>query len=324
MEEWIFMSHADSIPTPGPLAFGTSWIGADPNRRERDEGAVLAMLRSADAFVDTSNAYAGGRSEVIIGDVLATLPPTERADAAGRLITKVDADPSTGVFDGDRVRRSVEESLARLGIDRVPVLHLHDPYSITFAQAMAPDGAVAALVALREQGVAGAIGVAAGPVPLVRSYVETGAFDAVLVHNRFTLVDDSAAALFADAHERGMRVFNAAVFGGGLLASGPTAGATYHYSPADAALIDWTRRVQELCDAHGVPLAALALQFSMHSPLIDHTVIGTTSAHRLTELRVLAEVDIPADLSDEVASLGPAPTPVDDTAYAPGQSGAVS
>ncbi|MFK4791230.1 aldo/keto reductase [Microbacterium sp. ZW T5_56] len=316
------MSHADSIPALGTLAFGASWIGADPARRERDEDAVRAMLRSVDSFLDTSNNYAGGRSEAIIGDVLATLSPTERADAAARLITKVDADPVTGVFDGDRVRRSVEESLTRLGIDRVPVLHLHDPYTITFAQATAADGAVAALVALRDEGVAGAIGIAAGPVPLVQAYVETGAFDAVLVHNRFTLVDDSAASLFAQARERGLRVFNAAVFGGGLLATGPTAGASYQYRPADADLLAWTRDVQQLCATHGVPLAAIALQFSTRSPLVDHTVIGTTSAHRLAEVRELAEVDIPAELVAALASMGPAPTPVDDAAYRTGQSGA--
>ena len=91
------------------------------------------------------------------------------------VMTKVDADPVTGRFDGDRVRRSVEESLGRLGVDRLPLLHLHDPHAVTLAEALAPDGAVPALVRLRDEGVVDAIGVASGPPELAHAYVRTGA-----------------------------------------------------------------------------------------------------------------------------------------------------
>lgn len=298
-----------------PLVLGTSGLGAGTHDGAHDAAVetAAALLRSGQ-LVDTSNAYAGGSSERTIGRALAALPTAERAAAAERIITKVDADPVTHAFDGDRVRRSIDESLERLGTDRVPLLHLHDPYSVTVEEAFAPGGAVEALVRLREEGVAGAIGIAAGPVPLVRRYVDSGVFDAVLCHNRWTLVDQSAGSLFRAAHERGMVVFNAAPFGGDLLVRGPRDGARYAYRPVDAALSDWTARLFAVCAEHGVPPASVALAFSTRAPFIDHTVVGVSSPARLDDLRALAEVPIPDDLWAAVDALGAAPSPIDDDA----------
>lgn len=302
-----------------PLALGTSplGVGTEAGTPEGDAAVTtaLALLREPAALIDTSNNYAGTRSEAVLGEALAALTAEEHRSAAARLITKVDEDPDTGRFDGDRVRRSLEESLTRLGLDTVPLLHLHDPYGITVAEAMAPGGAGHALVQLREEGLVARIGIAAGPVPLLARYVETGAFDAVLCHNRMTLVDDSALPLYADARARGMITFNAAPYGAGLLVRGAVPGVGYGYQPASAELLDWTRAVEKLCAAHGVPLAALALQFSLRSPLIDCTVVGVSSPERLRTLHSLRDHDIPAELWDAVAALPPAPTPVDDRAY---------
>ncbi len=295
-----------------PLVLGTSGLGAgthDGNDASLETAA--ALLRSGH-LVDTANAYAGGASERTIGRALAVLPTAERAAAAERIVTKVDADPVTHVFDGDRVRRSIEESLERLGIDHVRLLHLHDPYSVTVEEAFAPGGAVEALVRLRDEGVAGSIGIAAGPVPLVRRYVDSGLFDAVLCHNRWTLVDQSARGIFQVAHERGMTVFNAAPFGGDLLVRGPRDGARYAYRPIDAALSEWTARLFAVCAEHGVPPASVVLAFSTRAPFIDHTVVGVSSPDRLDDLRTLAEEPIPDDLWAAIDALGAAPSPIDD------------
>src|SRR5699024_4532737 len=136
-----------------------------------------------------------------------------------QVISKADRDLATGVFDRDRLLRSFEESTSRLGLDTLPLYQLHDPYTINFEESIAPGGAVQALVELREQGAVSAIGVAAGPSSLIREYVQTDAFDALLSHNRYTLVDSSAADLFEEARRRDMVVFNAAPYGGGLLAA---------------------------------------------------------------------------------------------------------
>jgi len=295
------------------LVLGTSGLGSGD--RDAAIETATALLRSG-LLIDTSNSYAGGASERVLGLALSALPPAERADAAARLITKVDADPASGAFDADRVRRSAEESLIRLGVDRFPLLHLHDPYSVTIDEALAPGGAVEGLLRLRDDGVAGAIGIAAGPIPLMRRYVAGGAFDAVLSHNRFTLVDRSATALFEDARRRGMTVFNAAPFGGDLLARGPRPGATYGYRPIDEALASWTTALFDLCTRHGVAPASVALRFSTGSSLVDHTVVGISSQARLAQLRDLDETRIPAELWAAVDALGPAPAPVEDGARA--------
>lgn len=297
---------------PTVLVLGTSGLGSGD-----EEAAVetaLALLRSGH-LIDTSNNYSGGSSERILGRALAAMTPEERTSAARRILTKVDRDPETGRFDADRVLRSVEESLGRLGVDAVPLLHLHDPYVVTVRDALAPGGAVSALVRLRDEGVAAAIGIAAGPVPLLQRYLDSELFDAVLCHNRYTLVDRSAASMFRDAHERGRRVFNAAPFGGDLLARGPREGARYHYRPASDALRDWTAQADLVCARHAVSLPAVALALSLREEMIDGTVVGVSSPERLDALLRLAATSIPDAVWDELAALGPAPSPIDDSGY---------
>lgn len=298
-----------------PLTLGTSRLGQGTDPGSPDEAAAidvaLDLLRSAHAFVDTSNNYAGGRSEAVLGLAIARIGP----DAATRVISKVDLDPETTAFDRDRVLRSFDETTARLGIDRLPLLHLHDPYTVTFDEAMAAGGAVEALIELRESGRVGAIGIAAGPAPLMARYVQTDVFDAVLIHNRFTIVDQSAAPVFADAHERGMTVFNAAPFGAGILVTGPREGAQYAYRPASPELQEWVGRVERVCAAHGVTLPAVALHFSLRSPLVDSTVVGVSSAARRAQLDELAATPIPDGVWSALDELGTAPSAIDDSAY---------
>ena len=303
------------IPGLTALTLGTSPLGRDTVPGSAGEEAAvataIALLRSGD-FVDTANMYAGGRSEEIIGLALGELSPSERKDAAARIITKVDRDLETGVLDGDRVRRSYEESLTRLGLDRVRYLHLHDPYLTPFAEANGAGGSIEAMVSLREEGLTDVIGIAAGKVPVVAQYVETGAFDLLLLHNRLTLVDQSATGLMTEAKSRGMTVFNAAPFGGDLLAKGSAAGTSYAYRPVSDELRAWTARAEEVVARHGVPLNAVALQFSLRSELVDSTVVGISSPARLDEARALAAREIPDAVWAELAELGAAPSPVRD------------
>ena len=303
-------------PAPSALTLGTSGLGRDTEVGSVEEATavdlVLALLRSDHALLDTSNAYAGGRSEAVIGKALAALGPDE-VSSAGQppVVTKVDCDPETGVFDRDRVLRSYEESLARLGVDRVSLVHLHDPFTITFEQAVAPGGALDGMRHLRDTGAVDAIGIAAAPASLVQQYVDTGAFDAVLCHNRFTLVDQTARALFEDAKSRGMTVFNAAPFGAGLLAKGSASGARYGYREVPDDLRRWVQAAEEVCASNGVSLRAAALHFSLRSPLVDSTVVGVSSASRLAELDELAATPVPDDVWGALEDLGPAPSNVD-------------
>lgn len=287
-----------------PITLGTSGLGAgtEPGSPEEARAVELAaaMLHGPYALIDTSNAYAGGRSEAVLGLAL-----RESGIAEGRaIVTKVDADPDTDAFDRDRVLRSFEESISRLGVDTIGLLHLHDPYGISFEQGMAEDGPVAGLQELKEQGLVGAIGIAAGKMDLMHRYVGTGAFDVVLNHNRFTLADRSATELFQEANDRGMGVLNAAPFGGALLAKGSSSGATYAYQQPPADLVAWVQRVEELSARHGITLPAAALQFSLRSPLVHSTVVGISSAERITQLEQMRALTVPAAFWDELNSLG--------------------
>ncbi|POX67924.1 aldo/keto reductase [Microbacterium sp. Ru50] len=294
------------------VTVGTSSLGRGTIAGSAGETAAvataLAFLAGPFAVIDTANEYAGGRSETVLGLARAAAA----SEPVARVFTKVDRDPETGRFDRDRVMRSFEESCERLGVDTVDVLHLHDPYSVTFSDAMSAGGAVEALRELRDAGRASAIGIAAGPIPLMTAYADTGAFDVLLSHNRFTLVDRSAQPLFELARARGMGVFNAAPFGAGVLATGARPGASYGYRPAGAELIAWVGRVERICADFGVSLQATALQFSLRSPLVDSTVVGVSSAHRLDELVELARTPVPDEVWPRIEEEGPAPTTIDD------------
>jgi D-threo-aldose 1-dehydrogenase len=294
-----------------PVCVGTSPLASMPQlygyevSQQRAEDTIRAVLGSPFNFLDTSNGYGGGTAEERIGHVLAAtggLPP------GFVLATKVDADPVTGDFSGDRVKRSAQESLERLGLDRIQLLYLHDPeFHLTFAQAMAPGGAIEALAGLRDQGLAGHLGVAGGAVPLLREFAATGLLDVVLNHNRFTLVDRSAEPLIDQCTGAGLAFVNAAPYGGGILVRGPQAQPDYAYQPAREPVKDAVRAMQRACAAHGIPLAAAALQFSARDPRVAATVVGVSSPGRVAELETLLRVPVPEALWDELETLAPGP-----------------
>jgi D-threo-aldose 1-dehydrogenase len=284
-----------------PVTIGTSPLGKRP---ERGELLADAMLASPYRQLDTANNYAAGLSETLLGDALRRLgglPPDKV------IFSKVDADPVTGVFDADRVRRSFDETRSRLGLDTLPLLHFHDPYMLEVRDAMAPGGPVAALTALRDEGAVGAIGIAAGKRSLMEEYVRTGAFDAVLNHNRWTLVDRSAGTLWDLATERRMAVFNAAPFGGGILAGSTTRGPKYAYTEASGELLDFIERMQALAIEWGIELAAAAVQFSLADPRIHSTVVGMSSIARLESLPGLVSATIPEGFWEAFRGLGTPP-----------------
>lgn len=293
--------------TTTPLVCGTSPLGRDTARGSTQEAAAVhlatAMLDSDIRLIDTSNAYARGRSEEVLGLAL-----SDRPHDHDRIVTKVDAAPD-GTFDRDRVLRSFDESCARLGTDTVPLLHLHDPYTVTFEEAMGRQGAVQGLIDLRDEGRVGAIGIAAGRLDITARYVDTAVFDALLTHNRYTLVERTAARMLERARVLGMGTFNAAPFGGGLLSRGtvhtPASGLTYGYRPASPELLATVSAIEALCDRYNTTLPTAALQFSLRSPLIDATVVGLSRPERLTELQALAATPIVHDFWVELETLRP-------------------
>ncbi|GAA0439962.1 oxidoreductase [Acrocarpospora corrugata] len=293
-----------------PICIGTSPLASMPALYgyavgdARAEATVDAVLDGPFNFLDTSNNYGNGSAERRVGAVV-----RRRGLPDGFVLaTKADADPDTGDFSGERVRRSVAESLDRLGVDYVPVMYLHDPeYHLTFEEAMAPGGAVEALVALRHEGVVGHLGIAGGPVELMRRFVQTDVFAAVINHNRWTLVDRAADPLIDEAAARGVAFVNGAPYGGGMLVKGPDAQPRYAYRDTDESVRTAVRAMQDACAAHDVPLSAAALQFSLRDPRVTSTIVGVSEPQRIAATLALATTPIPTDLWDELDRLTPPP-----------------
>ncbi len=287
------------------LVLGTAGLG-----RKVDEPTAAEVLRAAAAAGwrtwDTSNEY--GDAEARVGSALAGVgsAPAGLGDVV-QVFTKADPAPGSSDFSGERVRASVAESLARLRLDRLPLVHLHDPERISFDDAMAPDGPVRALLDLRDAGTIEHLGVAGGPIGLLRRYVRTGEFEAVVTHNRFTLLDRSAETLLEDCAERGVGVLNAAPFGGGALADDDGPVRSYHYRDADAAQRDAVLRIREIARAAGVPVGALAVRASLRDPRVAATIVGVSSTAQLAQVTAWAATPVPDDVWPDLDAALPDP-----------------
>jgi D-threo-aldose 1-dehydrogenase len=286
-----------------PLTVGGAPLGSMPRNfgyevaAEDGIATAIAALTGPIRSIDTSCAYSNGESERRIGVAIQRIGglPDDYV-----LATKVTRDLETGDFSGAQMRRAIEGSLERLGLDRVPLLYLHDPENTSFAAATAPGGPVDVVRSLKDEGIAGAVGVAGGDTAIISQYVATGYFDVLLTHNRWTLVNRTADRLIDTAVERGMGVVNAAVLGGGILATGTKASTRYGYHEAPEFLICAIREIEARCAEADVPLGAAALQFSTRDPRIATSIVGVSRPERIAESLIALELAIPDALFDEI------------------------
>lgn len=281
-----------------------------------DEQATATVERAWQLGIrlyDTAPVYGYGRSETRAGRVLARRPRDEfvACTKVGRLIEpggpdKQDiwADPPPGVgprvdYSYRAVRRSVEESLDRLGMDRVDVLHVHDPEQ-DFPVAVTD--AYRALAELRADGTIGAVSIGVNhadvAVRYLREVAEPGP-DCVLLAGRYTLLDQSGLAeLLPMCHQRGVSVIAAGVYQGGALTAP---------APADPRVLAW----RELCDRHDVPLRAAAVRFPFTHPAVATALVGARDPREVTESMRSLDHQVPPALWREAkhAGLIPAHTP---------------
>ncbi len=301
-------------PLVSPLVFGGGPIGglyapvSDATAAETLAAAWAAGIR---AF-DTAPHYGAGLSERRIGEFLSGRPREEFvvSTKVGRLLVPAAGDtegaegfygtpPLTRIRDYSRdgVLRSLEESLRRLGLDRVDIVLIHDPDDFL---SQAADSAYPALAELRAQGTVGAIGAGMNSAAPLTWLVERCDVDCVLVAGRYTLLDDSAAeSLFPLCQRRGVAVLAGGVFNSGILA-GADDSATYDYAPAPPAVAARARRMHDACARYGVPLAAAALRFTLRHPAVTAAVVGARTAEEITADASYLSTPIPDTLFQDL------------------------
>jgi D-threo-aldose 1-dehydrogenase len=289
------------------LGLGTAPLGGWPQAvpREQARETVRHAWAAGVRWFDTAPLYGHGAAERAVGEAL-----RDRPRGTYVLSTKVGRVLETGppgetifhdipyarpVFDfsATGVRRSLAESLSRLGLDRVDVCLIHDPDD---HHEQAVTQAYPVLADLRARGLVGAIGVGMNyAAPLARFATETD-IDCVLLAGRYTLLEqDSMDDLLPVVEAKGMSVIAGGVYNSGLLAD-PRPGAMYNYAPAPAPVLARAQAIRAVCDRFEVPIRAAALQFTLAHPAIATAVVGARTPAEVDDNLAMAAVPIPAGL----------------------------
>jgi D-threo-aldose 1-dehydrogenase len=312
------------------LAFGAATIGG--LFREVPESDAIATARHAAdigiRYFDVAPVYGYGNSERRLGVAVAHLPRESYvlSTKVGRLLVprdrvtdEMDVDyqrvdgredyyyrgtPSVRpVFDysHDGVLRSVDASLERLGLDRIDILFIHDP-DAHWEQAIT--GAYPVLERLRTDGVVRGIGVGMNSAGMLARFAREGDFDVFLVANRYTLLDwEAATELFPVCQDRGIAVVLGGVLNSGILAD-PGPRSRFGYLPASEALISRAQAMRAVCERHGVPLRAAAIQFSLAHPAVTSMLAGARTAAQIDDYPALMRHVIPGQMWDELKAEG--------------------
>jgi D-threo-aldose 1-dehydrogenase len=315
----------DTLPLGGSglrvsrMGLGTAPLGnLFTEVRESDADATIdAALGAGVTFVDTAPHYGLGVAERRLGRRLARIPRDRfvLSTKVGRLVRPLEAgemaDPEGFTatprakrvwdFSRDGVRRSLEESLDRLGLDRIDVALVHDPDN---HEREAAEHALPALAELRDQGVVRAIGAGMNQAEMLTRFVRELDLDLVLMAGRYSLLDQGALAeLLPACVERGVAVVIGGVFNSGLLAD-PRPGATFDYAPAPPELVERAGRLQAVCARHGVPLRAAALAFPFGHPAVASVLVGARTAAEVQDAVVMLGRPVPAELWAELVADG--------------------
>ena len=280
------------------IGFGAAPLG-DLYARLDDNAALGAVERALTLginLIDTSPLYGHGLSEHRCGSVIRRVPRDrvvvctkvgrwmDPLHGRGNGSGYVGGQPHRAVIDYsyDGTMRSVEQSLLRLGVDRLDLLLIHDVDVWThgadqiedrFRQAMA--GAYVALDRLRSEGVVAGIGIGVNEAGMCVRFAGAGSFDAMLLAGRYSLLEQPALTEFLPlAQRQGIGVLLGGVFNSGILATGAVAGAKYNYRDAPPEILAKVARIERVCVAHGVALPTAALHFALAHPAVASVVLG--------------------------------------------------
>jgi D-threo-aldose 1-dehydrogenase len=313
------------------LGFGTASIGG-LFEGVTDADAVATVARAWDLGIrtfDTAPLYGYGAAERRLGMALAgrrrdeyvlsskvgrlvrpiaSIPPGADVDRQAASNGREDAfyavdQPVRMVFNysAEGVRRSIEESLERLRLDRIDIALIHDPDE-HWEQAIGQ--AWPALARMRDEGMIRAVGAGMNQSAMLARFAREGDFDVFLVAGRYTLLDqDALSELLPLCVERGVGILIGGVMNTGVLVD-PRPGSRFDYQPAPPAVVDRARRIAAVCERHGVPLRAAAMQFPLAHPAVVSLIAGVRRIDHLDEYPALMRRQIPGSLWADLRAEG--------------------
>ncbi len=314
------------------LGFGGAPLG-NLFRPLPDE-AARATLKAAEeggfGYYDTAPFYGFGLSERRLGDALRARKDVVLSTKVGRLLTPVPgpldqskvrhgyatAMPFEPVYDYsyDAVMRSYEASLQRLGLSRIDILYIHDIGRLTHGEQnsarmveLTRGGGLRALQELREGGDIAGFGMGVNEVAACLEVMAHARLDAILLAGRYTLLEQTSLdALFPACEQAGTAIVIGGPYNSGILAVGTRTVAPlyYNYEPAPADVIEKVRRIEAVCESHGIPLAAAALQFPLAHPLVVSVIPGLDSPQRVEQSLALYHRKIPSAFWQDLRAAG--------------------
>src|SRR5262245_11459248 len=287
----------------GGVALSGAPPATDPHQPSPEAEAIGLIKRSLARglnYLDTAPMYGVGQSEERYGRALQGVPRDRYvlSTKVGRVLHPAEPGSTRMAWSFDFTRsgalRSFESSLARLGLDRVDILFIHDPDD-HYERAVAET--VPVLLELRAQGRVKAIGAGMNQWQMELSFARLGHFDCFLLAGRYTLLDQTALPKFLPyCVDHGISVVAGGPYNSGILAVGPREGATFNYRAATPEMMDKARRIAAVCERHAVPLKAAALQFILAQPAIASVIPGARSVAEVEENVAMVEHPIPAAL----------------------------
>lgn len=292
------------------LGLGTAPLGGlySPVSDESAFATLEAAWASGVRFFDTAPQYGNGLSEIRLGQFLKDKPRDQYvlATKVGRLLRVPDqpqeedayykgTPPERPVFDFsyDGVMRSFDESLHRLGMDRIDVLHIHDPDD-HYLEAI--EGGYKALDYLRSSGAIRAVGAGMNQSEMLAEFARNGVFDCFLLAGRYTLLEQRALdELFPVCERRNISIIAAGVYNSGILAN-PRGNAKFNYGDADPQLVKRALGIEAICNEYGVPLKAAAMQFAAAHPVVATTLTGARDSAEIQENLDMYRYSVPNEL----------------------------
>jgi len=286
----------------GTVFIGGQLEGGAPGQLDEERGVatVEAAMKAGCTLIDTAPLYGNTVSEKIIGQALRANPELAKGVT---VTTKVGRSSEGRDYSYDAVMKSVEGSIQRLGIDRFEILYVHDAMGVPIEEVIGKDRALGALRQLQDEGVLKYVGTAANDPDANGPFIETGEFDVAVVPDAWSLLNQSANRyIFPAAEKHNVGIALATPIERGLLATGPVDGANYLNRNFTPEILEHAGKIKSVCDDHGVPMVAAALQWCVRHPLVSTTIPGARTVEEAVQNTEAGIIDL---LDDFWADLEP-------------------